>query len=211
MLPFWGPSTKRNKMTGQSPTIRPGRRRKKLPIAPPLWSQSWECTKRDTTLDLQDNDLGGYRGYRVKKKYISDLLCKNTITKKKYIGDLQSKNTFYSQKQLGTKKTTHWPHTLLAWFSAKEWKSSSTVLPCCCSNCLGLRGVHFFFGRKKTRKIREVRARCVFFDKGRILCKQKVVVTSSCLGFKSRRSPNSLRHAGLHAKDLKMSWAKKHV
>ena len=101
-------------MTGQSPTIRPGRRRKKLPIAPPLWSQSWECTKRDTTLDLQDNDLGGYRGYRVKKKYISDLLCKNTITKKNTLVICNLKIPFTAknnseQKKQRTGRTLCWP------------------------------------------------------------------------------------------------------
>ena len=45
-----------------------------------------------------------------------------------------------------------------------------------------------------------------FFDKGLILCKQEVVVTSSCLGFRRKKSEKvSVNTLGRHAKDLKMS------
>ena len=115
----------KNTLTGQSLTIRSGRRRKKLPIAPPVWNVTQRLRPK------QDNIWGATA---CQKTYTNnDLLCKDTSFRVK---TTRKKNT-KKHADFGEFLGGIMLHMVLAWFSAKEWKSCSTVLPCCCSNCLG--------------------------------------------------------------------------
>ena len=69
----------------------------------------------------------------------------------------------------------------------------------------------FFFEEKKRARFGRSEQDAFFFDKGLILCKQKVVVTSSCLGFSAEEVRTVSHTLGRHAKDFKDVLSQKHV